>query len=290
MNLDLSAPIMFFNGVVLPIYQPFPGSISAPSTPPDPLVLSAQGLWLDGAAPTGFRLSQGAEIQSESPTGITSIAGPSLNDDNLSLNVVGLPHCWASSIPAFGANYTTLSIEANGRLVFGSGDSDFSPTLSEAANDAPFIGFWTDLDASQGGSITASTPAPGSGIIRVDYLGVPYFGVPSPTVSFGVEIDCIAGTLRLDGLSGIGTNPSGGSTGDSQFLGLSPGSGASDPGAQAFAVGSNGAASTAADMLYDFAQGLGSAGPTVTNALLPGTLDVLVFTPDGSGNYSWQGF
>ena len=85
-----------------------------------------------------------------------------------------------------------LTAGMGGDLVFGSGDSDFSPTLSEAANDAPFIGFWTDLDASQGGSITASTPAPGSGIIRVDYLGVPYFGVPSPTVSFGVEIDCIA--------------------------------------------------------------------------------------------------
>ena len=288
-NLDLSQALFFFNGVSAPVYQPFPGNISAIASPAAPSMLSSQGLWLHPSSPPGFRFSQGSQVEMVPTSGITSLNGPVNNDESLNIDVTALPHCWCNSVPFYGSNYTSFSVESNGRLVFGNGDSDFSPTLSEAVNDSPFVGYWTDLNPAQGGSITVSTPVLGSNIIRVDYQSVPYFNLPGTPISFGIQIDCINGDVLLDGLVGITANPSSGSTGDNQFLGLSPGAGgATDPGTAAFALGGSGSATAASDMLYDFASGLTGA-PVALTSLIPGTLGAIHFAPDGAGNYLWTG-
>ena len=101
-------------------------------------------------------------------------------------------------------------------------------------------------------------------------------------------MDCISGVIVIDGLQGIAFNPNT-SPADDQWLGISPGFTATttDPGAALFGVGSSGGVTNPFDMLYEFND------TSVTLSGLPASvaagMATLILTPDGMGNYSWNG-
>jgi len=72
--------------------------------------------------------------------------------------------------------------------------------------------------------------------------------------------------------------------GDRQFLGISPGLGAIDPGPITFTAGGAGTGST----LYDWYDHLGS-GPALVPSLQGGTLNRIRFSPNPQGGYDWIG-
>ena len=77
------------------------------------------------------------------------------------------------SFPFQGDSYDSVFVNSNGNLTFGSGDTDFSESVSEFLNDQPRIApMWDDLSPNQGGQITAEFDA---GSATVVFDGVPQF-------------------------------------------------------------------------------------------------------------------
>ena len=279
LNVPLSGAVFLNGGGATPLFVPFPGLISAPVTPTLASVISAQMVVLDGTLPLGLALSGPGELTTLAGGGISSVAGPTGDDVSVTVDVASAPLCWCpSGVQFFGATYSNLGIASNGRVMFGATDDDFSASIAEALTDQPFVGVWTDLSPNVGGSVTATSPAPG--IVRVDYSGVPYFGQAVATASFGIELNCFTGDVMIDGVQGIMQDPSN----VPMFLGVSPGvvGPATDPGASVFMPGAVGAAGAATDMTYEF--GAGSV-PAVAAGVT-----TLLLTPDGGGNYTWFAF
>ena len=156
-------------------------------------------------------------------------------------------------------------------------DDDFSPTVSEALTDDPFLGCWSDFDPSSGGEIRIEATSPG----RVDFLfdDVAPFAAPAGTQSgFALAHESVAGTWTFSNLSLLTTNL------NDAFFGLSRGNlGATNQGAQTFA-GTTGTLGTASAMLYEFGQA-NQLSPVVA-----GTTE-LIFIPTqiaGQSGYGWS--
>ncbi|MEM8770232.1 MAG: hypothetical protein AAGD92_01160 [Pseudomonadota bacterium] len=134
-----------------------------------------------------------------------------LGDDTSQEVALGFP------FPFQGTDYTSVFVNSNGNLTFGSGDSDFSESVAEFLSDQPRIApLWDDLSPNQGGAVFAGNDASG---FTVTFSGVPEFFATtsnsfsvtlSPDGSISVDYGAIA---ALDGLAGI-----------------TPGGGAADPG------------------------------------------------------------
>jgi len=187
-----------------------------------------------------------------------------------------------------GTVYTSVSLESNGRITFGNGDSDYSPTLTEALNGDPFIGFWTDLTPPTQPYVVTN---PALGVLRVDIVAG-YYPVATG-LSFAIEIDDINQQFSIDGLLGITAQAGTAGGGDDQFLGLSVGlaGGATDPGATTtFTVGGSGATAVGTDMLYDFLDTTIIPGTGLTPSLSPGTLNSVTFFYQGASSTAGAGF
>ena len=287
-NLDTTQSLLFFNSLgPVPSFAPLSGLNTSFSIGIG-FTLSMQGFWLDASRASGLACSQATQLDVVPPSG-GSIAGPSGDDETLPFGIASAPQCWApTGINFFGLNYSTLYVGSNGRILFGDADTDFSPSVSEALGDAPFVGLWTDLNPSAAGTVTLSTPAAGSGIVRVDWQGVPFWG-QSATATFGVEFDSNTNDVTIDNLSLMQENPTMTSSGDAQFLGLSSGvlAGATDGGTTDFSSGTG--TGSGSDMLYDFLAS-GSANGLVPSLLpLPSSFDRIIFSPVG-GTYTWVSF
>lgn len=288
-NVDLTHPsLAWFNGGGVPsLTTPFPGTHTLPAlTPPSPVQLSAQMFVVDATHADGIVLSQGMQVDVVAAIGVP---GPALDEDVVSVSPYGLPLCGPAAIPFFGTAHDSVNVHSNGRVTFGYGPAvDFSSSPAEAMAGLPFVGFWTDLDPSQG---TVTVSAPTSSRLRVDWNGVPYFGETQP-ISFSIEFNAASGAVELLGLTGVATNPQGvglATAGDRQFLGISPGlaGGATDPGPVIFTVGGFGSGG-ATEMLYDWYDHVGGGTALVPSIL--GGLDRVRFAPNGSGGYDWTGF
>jgi hypothetical protein len=255
-----------------------------------------QAMVINPASPAGASLSQATEFHCVLQTGAApSVAGPTGDDTSVLINLTSPQVCWPS-VSMYGTVYTQMQVVSNGRVMFQSAtNTDWTPTVAEAqaTTSGPFIGFWTDLNPTtvSGGAITASQPAPG--LLRVDYVGVAYDLEPTAPVTFGIQFDTTTGTVQLDGLTGIVANPQTTflATADSQYFGMSRGSGATDGGISTFAAGSVGLALSPTAMIYDW-YGAVAGGPGRVNSLVPGTLNSIVFTPSltAAPNYDWAGF
>jgi len=130
----------------------------------------------------------------------------SLGDDDS--EQVALPFAF----PFQGATYSSVFVNSNGNLTFGSGDIDFSETVAEFLNDQPRIApLWDDLNPSTGGSVVVSQTA---GSWTVSFQGVPQFGSAigntfsvTLTAAGGIEL-AYGDTANNDGL--VGVTPGGG--------------------------------------------------------------------------------
>lgn len=294
LNLDIGGGLFFLStgtasagSLSLP-FAALPGAssvtISVPLSLDTPGTTSLQGYVLDGAALLGFRLSQATQMDVVSVPIPTMVPGPTLTTTNVEINVQSAPTCWAAGgVPFYGTNYSSFFVSPNGFLAFGAGgDTDTTPSVLDALADDARVGFWTDLDPSEGGTVTVSNPMPD--VIRVDWNGV-FYNTGGPANTFGIEIDCISGIIIIDNLAQVSANP-GTSTTDDQWLGMSPGLGvATDGGPTTFTVGGSGGVLAPTDMLYDFNDT--SVSLTGIPASIRGGIGTIIFTPDGFGNYVW---
>jgi hypothetical protein len=270
-NIELGQPLIFFNALNFP---PFPGPISFLVSLPAPMTFSSQMLVLDPSFSDGSRLSALAEfdvVPGLAPPA-SPVAGPTADDANTPINI----GCFSF----FGKLYSDIQVTSNGRITFGSVNTQGAPTLaSPVCLQPPQIGYWADLDPSLGGAITLTATGPRS--VRVDYSAVPYSGFPlGPTNTFSIAINGITGTVTVDGISGIAPHPAPGSA--LGLLGISGGVGViTDPGPTVFQVGGPFFPQNATDAIY----ALGAPG------LLSSGVQRISFTPIRSGalagNYSW---
>lgn len=148
---------------------------------------------LTGAGNSGGRYVLSLEASDELPL--------SLGDDTSA--EVALPF----SFPFQGSDWTSVFVNSNGNLTFGSGDSDFSESVSELLNDQPRIAaLWDDLSPNNGGSVSVSF---GTGSVTVNFVDVPEFistgaNTFSVTLSSDGSVDVDYGACSaLDGIVGV---------------------------------------------------------------------------------------
>ena len=93
------------------------------------------------------------------------------------------------SFPYQGGSYTSVFVNSNGNLTFGSGDTDFSESVSELLSDQPRIApLWDDLSPNQGGIVRVKY---GAGSAIVSFVDVPEF--------FSATTNTFSVTMRSDG-------------------------------------------------------------------------------------------
>jgi hypothetical protein len=261
-NLNLSAGVSFLFGGTAFVLTPA-GTLNANFISGTfPRLASFQAVHQDPSNPEGLSISQGAELtvvgQSLPPV---PFAGP-LADDSQVIVPVGCIH-------AFGRNFSNFSIQSNGRIMFGGGNTYANPSVSQFQTDVPSFGAWSDLDPSAGGLIYMSSPAPG--VLSVNYLFVPNY-LSTTQNSFSLQIDTNTGVLSIVGLGGIALEflP--------QLIGASPGTpGATDPGPVLFSPSTLGVTTNATDTIYNMGgQGFLTLG-----------ISRIDFTPNGFNNYDW---
>ncbi len=121
------------------------------------------------------------------------------------------------SFPYQGSSYSSVFVNANGNLTFGSGDTDFSESVGEFLNDQPRIApLWRDLNPSAGGEVFATYAA---GSVTVHWEDVPeWFATGANTFSVTLES---SGDVSID-YDGI--------TLSSALTGVTEGGGVADPG------------------------------------------------------------
>jgi len=134
-----------------------------------------------------------------------------LGDDDF--EEVALPF----SFPFQGSSYTSVFVNSNGSLTFGSGDTDFSETVAEFLNDQPRIAaLWDDLSPNNGGTVVVDQT---STTWTVTFDGVPEF--------FATGANTFSVTLYDTGRVDITYGTTNGNDG---LVGVTPGGGVADPG------------------------------------------------------------
>ena len=128
------------------------------------------------------------------------------------------------SFPFNGSSYSSVFVNSNGNLTFGSGDTDFSESVAELLSDQPRIApLWDDLSPNNGGLVLLKY---GSGSATIEFRDVPEF-LASTTNSFSV-------TLFSDGRITVAY---GGIAAIDGIAGVSPGGGAANPGGTDLSAG-----------------------------------------------------
>lgn len=279
------APTWFFADV---LGQPGTVDVVLPFPAPGAPVRWTSQMWaLNPASPTFVSLSQGAQVTSV----IGAVAGPAGDDSSVTVSL-GAPPFTIPSVTFFGTVYSEFHVASNGRVVFGSPDTDFSPTAAEGLTDDPFCGLWSDFNPFLNGTITITQPT--FSIMSVQFRGLSYFGESDSRSAFDIRFNAGTGDVVLDSLDCVQPNPQLGSTfssGDAQFLGITMGNmGATDGGPTIFAPGAtSGPPGVATDMIYDFWDGVspGPNGVGLCDSLQTG-LRSIRFVPAG-GSYGWMG-
>jgi hypothetical protein len=295
LNLSIFSNITYLNGgsglkfLAMPAGPPpFTGSsgwyldFTAVST----FDLSIQGVFTTPNTASGIAFSQGTELHCTSSSAVAPFPGPNFVDDSgVLVDLTDPATCISPAGVTFGGTiFTEVSVESNGRIVFGMTDSYYGPTVGHTLTLAPSFGFWSDLTPNNG--ITISKPAPG--VLRADYVNVYYFGQPTPLLSFSLEMDTVNQTYTIDNLLGIAANPSPGYLGSEIWMGISLGNvgPATDPGATIFTAGGAGSTVLPTDSLYDFYDGMTPAG--LPASMLPATLNNITFAAF-PGGFAWSG-
>ncbi|MEZ5588089.1 MAG: hypothetical protein R3E46_13530 [Sedimenticolaceae bacterium] len=164
----------------------------------------------------------------------------------------------------FGSSYNTINVNSNGNITFGTGDTDFSESVSEFLSDQPRIaGWWDDLNPAAGGSVDATGDA---NSMVVTFTGVPQF---ANTDSNNFSI-----TLFSDGAIEIFLDRL---TSTDGIVGISAGGGIADPGPTDFSAvaGPYSASTTRYELFngsFDLNQTTLRFEPTAVTVPVPATL------------------
>jgi hypothetical protein len=124
---------------------------------------------------------------------------PLTDDNSVSVNL-------GFSFPFQGQTYSSVFVNANGNLTFGTGNGDFSETVAEFLAGPPRIApLWDDLFPAAG--LVVATPEPGA--VTIHYVSVPAFFSERANY-FSVRLEhggrialSHAGTLAQAGLVGV---------------------------------------------------------------------------------------
>jgi len=121
------------------------------------------------------------------------------------------------TFPFQGQNWTSVFVNSNGNLTFGSGYTDFSESVGEFLSDQPRIApLWDDLSPNSGGMVTVEY---GGGSATVSFIDVPeFFATGSNTFSVTMFADGSV-DIQYDGMSAL-----------DGLVGVTEGGGAADPG------------------------------------------------------------
>ena len=142
-----------------------------------------------------------------SPTGGTNLA---LGDDaSLLVNLTG-----GKQVEVYGTKYSSFYVNSNGNLSFGSGDSDYTPTLAEHFARRRIAALWDDLNPSAGGSVSWKQLADR---VAVTFQNVPEYSTSNQN-SFQIEL-FFAGPIRI---TTLGVASTGSLVGLSRGNGLDP--------------------------------------------------------------------
>jgi hypothetical protein len=126
--------------------------------------------------------------------------------------------------PFQGSTYSSVFVNSNGNLTFGSGDTDFSESVSEFLNDQPRIApLWDDLSPNQGGLVLVDGDASS---VTITFEDVPEF--------FASTGNTFSVTLSSDGSIDIDYGSVAAADG---IVGVTEGGGAADPGATDLSAG-----------------------------------------------------
>ena len=121
------------------------------------------------------------------------------------------------SFPFQGSSYDSVWVNSNGNLTFGSGNTDWSDSVSEFLSDQPRIApLWDDLSPNAGGQVIVEF---GDGSATVVFDGVPQF--------FAGDSNTFMATMRADGTYTIEYGNIDATDG---LAGTTEGGGAADPG------------------------------------------------------------
>jgi hypothetical protein len=121
------------------------------------------------------------------------------------------------SFPFQGQSWTSVWVNSNGNLTFGSGDTDFSESVFDLLNDQPRIAaLWDDLNPSAGGLVLAEQDATSA---TISFVGVPEFFATGAN-TFAVTLDA-SGEVSIT-YAGVSSTDS--------IVGVTEGGGAADPG------------------------------------------------------------
>lgn len=265
-NVNLAAFAFFLGGSFTTPFFPF----SLPASYSITADIYMQMVNIDPTNPDFVALSQPVELHVIN-SGIPSV--PTTDDSSTTVALSGPPFCGPGAIPFFGTNFTQMQIISNGRVMFGTASTSFSPSVATSLTDSGWIGAHTDLNpgAAGSGQITVTQPAPG--LVRVDYNGVYYYGTTTPC-TMGLQFDVALGVLTIDNF-----NPNGSAS--NTMLGLSAGTPlCTDLGPTTFGVGVLTPAPAGYGMIYS----LGTA-----NTLMPTGMTRIDFLPNLTATYDWIG-
>jgi Fungalysin metallopeptidase (M36)/Fungalysin/Thermolysin Propeptide Motif len=127
----------------------------------------------------------------ESPAGSTDPAATDLgpivsNQDDGTVNL----SCGGLSATVLGATFTSLWVNTNGNVSFGSGSADPSPAKITFSNGPRRIAaLWRDLDLRAGGTLTGDCEPEGEGArFRIAWNAVPNFGGGTATHTFAIVV------------------------------------------------------------------------------------------------------
>ena len=159
-NVDINHPSLFnFNGGTpnfagLLNILPHPGAFSFAVPTGAPILASAQQLVVSAAHADGFDLSQACEVDIQ-PGGSTPMVVTLPDDGSVQVLLSALNPC-STSIAMYGTSYTDLYVCSNGWINFTAGNSDFTATYTEWATQEPRMGFQSDLEPNNFGTVTVT--------------------------------------------------------------------------------------------------------------------------------------
>lgn len=240
---------------------------------------TVQMVVVDAMSPDGISISQANELHVTNIPAPPPLPGPSDDDGYVTYSFERIS-CGPASFPFYGTSYTSFSVVSNGRVMFGTPNTGYTPAPPLAMAQSPSIDAWVDLnpDPNDGcaGHIMISLAA--LGVVRVQWTNIPYYGSSGTSNTFAIVMDSNTGAITIDGLPTFQPIPG---PNNGMFLGLSPGGPlAADPGPVTFSFGGPHPGPAGSGMLYQF-------GPTGT--LATGAAG-LTFVPNGSNNYAWSGY
>ena len=268
-NLDLTAGFFQLLGTFMPVGG---AAGTCPILFGAPLgTLSAQMVAFDATSAIGISLSQACQLNG---FGTSTLSLPTADDVSYLVDLTAAPLCRTAGVPFYGTTYTQIHVSTNGVVCPGtSGQTGWTPSAGAAQAGPGSVGIWSDWQSNA--SPTATIVVNGAGIsggVDVTYTNVPYWGT-AVTSTFNVGLDAVG--PRIEGITGLGTDPTGTGIVLSQGGGL-----ATNPGAALFSLGGAGGSVLATDMLYNIGTGSPALGGGANN---------IWFTAQFSGGYFWQG-